>query len=598
MRGAGIAGEVVVADNGSTDDSPAIASAEGARLVPVADRGYGAALMGGIDAARGRFVIMGDADDSYDFGEVPKFVERLREGYDLVQGCRLESGGGRVLPGAMPRLHRWFGNPMFSRIARRWFRAPVHDIYCGLRGFTKSLYYRLDQRCTGMEFATEMIIKASLSGARISEVPITLHPDGRKSHPPHLNTFRDGWRTLRFFLMCTPRRLFLLPGLILVVLGLAGYTVAMPGMTIGTHDVRRAHTPLLEPGGHLRKPEHAVRADRQDVRDHGRRAAARPAHQEVRAHSFARARIAAGLATVLLGVVMLLAAINEWRVRDFGRLDYAETMRVVVPGVTLAVLGYQTILACFFLSLLSMRRALKRLRSQLIAAWSRNSTTTPATTMPHSIRDSRCRVSPKEYFAHERVRWLAARLAHSACSRRASSTTAAAPAARVPHLLEELHARLVVGVDASGDSLDVARKTHADPRLCSGPETTCEPPGSSRSRTATVSSTTSSPPSASTRSATSTDRWPKAGTSASGRTTRGIPGRASSCGASRSIATRSSCRRHRRVRCSPARGSRCCGRTRSSSFRACCRCCGRSRPGSPVFLSARSTMVLCRKRTC
>ena len=141
MRNAGIAGEVVVADNGSTDDSPAIARAEGARLVPVADRGYGAALMGGIDAARGRFIVMGDADDSYDFGELPKFVERLREGYDLVQGCRLESGGGRVLPGAMPPLHRWFGNPMFSRFARRWFRAPVHDIYCGLRGFTKTLYH-------------------------------------------------------------------------------------------------------------------------------------------------------------------------------------------------------------------------------------------------------------------------------------------------------------------------------------------------------------------------------------------------------------------------------------------------------------------------
>jgi glycosyltransferase involved in cell wall biosynthesis len=144
MRNAGIAGEVVVADNGSTDGSLAIAIAEGARLVQVADRGYGAALMGGIEAAHGKFVIMGDADDSYDFGEVPTFVARLREGYDLVQGCRLESGGGRLLPGAMPFLHRWLGNPMFSRTARRWFRAPVHDIYCGLRGFTKTLYQALD----------------------------------------------------------------------------------------------------------------------------------------------------------------------------------------------------------------------------------------------------------------------------------------------------------------------------------------------------------------------------------------------------------------------------------------------------------------------
>jgi hypothetical protein len=187
---------------------------------------------------------MGDADESYDFGEIPSLVERLREGYDLVQGCRLGAGGGRILPGAMPRLHRWIGNPMFSRIAHVWFRAPVHDIYCGLRGFTKALYLRLDQRCTGMEFATEMIIKASLLGARIGEVPITLHPDGRKQHPPHLKTFRDGWRTLRFFLLCTPRRLFLRPGLILLALGLAGYTVAMPGLTLGgmTFD---AHTLLF-----------------------------------------------------------------------------------------------------------------------------------------------------------------------------------------------------------------------------------------------------------------------------------------------------------------------------------------------------------------
>ena len=356
MRNAGIAGEVVVADNGSTDDSPAIARAEGARLVPVADRGYGAALMGGIEAAHGRFVIMGDADDSYDFGEVPTFVERLREGYDLVQGCRLESGGGRVLPGAMPRLHRWLGNPMFSRIARRWFRAPVHDIYCGLRGFTKTLYQKLDQRCTGMEFATEMIIKASLSGARIGEVPITLHPDGRKSHPPHLNTFRDGWRTLRFFLMCTPRRLFLMPGLILVVLGIAGFTVAMPGMTIGrmTFD---AHTLLFASLAVICGSQSMLFA--LIAKTFAITEGVLP--PDPRIDRFARILplergLLLGLATVLLGGIMLVAAVNEWRVRDFGRLNYAETMRVVVPGVTLAVLGYQTILSCFFLSLLSMRR--------------------------------------------------------------------------------------------------------------------------------------------------------------------------------------------------------------------------------------------------
>ena len=162
LREHGIAGEVIVADNGSTDGSVEIARELGARVVHVSDKGYGRALMGGIASARGRFVVMGDADDSYDFREVPRFLARLREGYELVQGCRLEGGGGTVLPGAMPFLHRWVGNPLFSFLARRWFRAPVHDVYCGLRGFTKDLYERLDQRCTGMEFATEMIIKASL----------------------------------------------------------------------------------------------------------------------------------------------------------------------------------------------------------------------------------------------------------------------------------------------------------------------------------------------------------------------------------------------------------------------------------------------------
>jgi hypothetical protein len=356
MTRAGIAGEVVVADNGSTDDSPAIARTEGARLVRVADRGYGAALMAGIDAARGRFIIMGDADDSYDFGEIPTFVERLREGYDLVQGCRLASGGGRVLPGAMPRLHRWIGNPMFSRIARRWFHAPVHDIYCGLRGFTKTLYYRLDQRCTGMEFATEMIIKASLAGARIGEVPITLHADGRKSHQPHLKTFRDGWRTLRFFLMCTPRRLFLMPGLILVVLGIGGFTVAMPGMTLG-HMTFDAHTLLFASLAVICGSQSmlfALMAKTFAITEG-------MLPSDPRIDRFARILplergLLLGVASVVLGGVMLVAAVNEWRLLEFGRLNYAETMRVVVPGVTLAVLGYQTILSCFFLSLLGMRR--------------------------------------------------------------------------------------------------------------------------------------------------------------------------------------------------------------------------------------------------
>src|SRR5215831_1290278 len=229
---AGIRGEVIVADNGSTDGSREIARQLGARVVDIPSKGYGNALRGGITAARGSFVIMGDADDSYDFTELPKFVERLRAGYDLAQGCRFPSGGGTIEPGAMPVLHRWWGNPMLSAMVRQMFWAPVHDVYCGLRGFTKELFDRLDLRSSGMEFATEMVIKSSLQNARIAEVPITLYPDGRKAHARHLKTFRDGWRTLRFFLICSPRWLFLYPGITLAALGLIGYALAMPGSRI------------------------------------------------------------------------------------------------------------------------------------------------------------------------------------------------------------------------------------------------------------------------------------------------------------------------------------------------------------------------------
>src|SRR5438477_10124887 len=240
----GIAGEILVADNGSTDLSRTIAEREGAHVVTVQEPGYGSALMGGIAAANGRFVVIGDADDSYDFLELPKIVEKLREGFDLVQGCRLPAGGGSIRPGAMPFLHRWIGNPFFSLLVRKWFGAPINDVYCGLRGFTKAMYERLDQRCTGMEFATEMIIKASLRGEKIAEVPITLYPDKRTSHSPHLKTFRDGWRTFRYFLMCSPRWLFLVPGGVFIAFGLLGYLVAMPGLRIG-HSTFDAHTLLF-----------------------------------------------------------------------------------------------------------------------------------------------------------------------------------------------------------------------------------------------------------------------------------------------------------------------------------------------------------------
>src|SRR5687767_3012123 len=181
-----IRGEIVVADNGSADDSVEIAGRLGSRVVHVGEKGYGSALMGGIEAAQGKYIIIGDADDSYDFLEMPKFVKKLREGFDLVMGCRLPNGGGRVMPKAMPFLHRWWGNPMFSWLAKIWFNSPFNDVHCGMRGFTRQFYSRLNQRCTGMEFATEMTIKASLGNYNVTEIPITLYPDGRKSHAPHL----------------------------------------------------------------------------------------------------------------------------------------------------------------------------------------------------------------------------------------------------------------------------------------------------------------------------------------------------------------------------------------------------------------------------
>jgi glycosyltransferase involved in cell wall biosynthesis len=352
-----IRGEIIVADNGSTDGSQTIAAGLGARVIDVQAKGYGNALMGGICASRGRFIIMGDADDSYDFLEIHPFVEKLRAGYELVQGCRLPSGGGKIMPGAMPFLHRWWGNPMFSAMTRHWFRAEfIHDVYCGLRGFTKEFYSRLNPRCTGMEFATEMIIKASLFREKICEVPITLHPDGRKSQAPHLKTFRDGWRTLRFFLMYSPRWLFLMPGLLLVLLGLIGYGVAIPGlMVMGL--AFDAHTLMFASLAILCGYQSILFAvfTKAFAISEGLMPEDRRVTRFFELVNLERGLIIAS-AALLIGLALLLAAVNQWRLTNFGHLDYARTMRWVIPGVTLTALGFQTILSSFFVSILGMHR--------------------------------------------------------------------------------------------------------------------------------------------------------------------------------------------------------------------------------------------------
>ncbi|MGI8496351.1 MAG: glycosyltransferase family 2 protein [Gemmatimonadaceae bacterium] len=356
MAGEGISGEVVVADNGSTDGSQAIATSHGARVVAVGAKGYGNALMGGIAASRGRWVIMGDADDSYDFLELPKFVAKLRDGYDLVQGCRLPAGGGRVLPGAMPWLHRWIGNPLLSFLARRWFRGVTTDVYCGMRGFRRDLVERLEQRCTGMEFATEMIIKATLAKVKMAEVPITLHPDGREAHAPHLKTFRDGWRTLRLFLLFSPRWLFLLPGSLLLVLGIAGYAIALPSLQVGGVTFG-AHTLLFSSLAMICGYQSVLFGISAKTFAIGQ--GMLPLDERMarlyRTIDLERA-IVLSLLVMGAGVALLIVSVNHWRAVHFGALDYARTMRVAIPGVTLTAIGFQTLLSSFFASVLGMGR--------------------------------------------------------------------------------------------------------------------------------------------------------------------------------------------------------------------------------------------------
>jgi glycosyltransferase involved in cell wall biosynthesis len=352
---ASLRGEVLVADNGSSDGSPEIAARLGARVVHVSSKGYGSALHAGIQAADSEYIVMGDADDSYDFLETPKFVAKLREGFDLVQGCRLPSGGGRVMPGAMPVSHRYIGNPMFSFMARHMFSSPIHDVYCGLRGFTKALYQRLELRCTGMEFATEMIIKASLQKAKIAEIPITLHRDGRKTHAPHLKTVRDGWRTLRFFLLLSPEWLFFIPGCVLVLLGLAGYGIALPGLKIG-RIAFDAHTLLFASLALLMGYQSVLFAifAKTFAINEGILAEDEKFRDFFRILNLERGLLI-GTASFIVGLALLGGAIWQWRETDFGRLDYSHTMRWVIPGVTLAALGFQTILSSFFVSMLGMK---------------------------------------------------------------------------------------------------------------------------------------------------------------------------------------------------------------------------------------------------
>jgi len=351
----GISGEVIVADNGSTDGSIEIALEEGARVVPVDRKGYGAALMGGIEAARGRFVLMGDADDSYDFTDTAKFYHKLLEGADIVQGCRLPSGGGKVMPGAMPWLHQW-GNPALTWLVRTMFHSPVHDVYCGMRAFRRDWYLGLNQRCTGMEFATEMIIKSSVFPAKFMEVPITLHPDGRKAHRPHLRTFRDGWRTLRFFLMQSPRWLFLYPGILLAIVGIMGYAVSLSGCRIAGVAFE-AHTMLVATLSLLIAAQLGACAIL--ARTFAGYEGLLPKDERLEKLNaiFSLERCLIGAAALFVGGFTVIGAkAYLWAASGFGALDYSRSMMYLIPAAGAMALGVQAATSSFLLSLLRLRR--------------------------------------------------------------------------------------------------------------------------------------------------------------------------------------------------------------------------------------------------
>jgi glycosyltransferase involved in cell wall biosynthesis len=347
----GFKGEVIVADNGSSDGSVAIAKELGARVVEVARMGYGNALMGGVQAADGAFVIMGDADESYDFAAIAPFVERLRGGDDLVVGNRFLGG---IRPGAMPWSHRWLGNPVLTRIGRLLFHAPVGDMHCGLRAFRKDAFERMHLRAAGMEFASEMVIKASLKGMRISEVPVVLRPDGR-SRPPHLRTWRDGWRHLRFMLLFSPRWLFLYPGVALFAFGFVLSALLLPGpLRVG--GVRLdIHTLLV--AGFLCLLGYQLVLFAVFTKIFAIRVGFHPPHPLLKrlfGYITLEVGLLVGALMSLAGVVALIAAVISWQSAGFGNLDPSLTMREVIPAVVLLALGTQTVFASFFLSILSI----------------------------------------------------------------------------------------------------------------------------------------------------------------------------------------------------------------------------------------------------
>src|SRR5258708_1795 len=349
----GIHGEVIVADNGSTDGSPRIAAELGARVVPIEARGYGSALRGGLTAARGRFVLMGDADESYDFTQLDGFVSKVREGNDLVMGNRCEGG---ILPGAMPPLHRYLGNPVLTGIGRLFFKSPVGDFHCGLRAFRKDAIERLELRTMGMEFASEMVVKATAFGLRITEIPTTLSPD-RRDRAPHLRTWRDGWRHLRFLLLYSPRWLFLYPGIALFALGIILSAILLPAPRRVGNIVFDVDTLLFAAMATLIGFQSVVFAmfTKAFAISEGLLPEDPRLTRMFRYITLEVGLIVGGL-LILAGAGSWVLGLEYWRIRQFGPLDTEKTLRIVIPGVVCFTLGFQVVLSSFFLSVLGMSR--------------------------------------------------------------------------------------------------------------------------------------------------------------------------------------------------------------------------------------------------
>ncbi len=352
IESTGLSGEIVIADNGSTDGSQEIARRLGARVVPVERKGYGHALHGGIQAARGRYIVMGDSDDSYDFAAIAPFIERLRDGDELVMGNRFQGG---IMPGAMPWKHRWIGNPVLTGIGRLFFQCPIGDFHCGLRAFTREAYQRFGLHTTGMEFASEMVIKANLLRMRLSEVPVVLSRDGR-SRPPHLRTWRDGWRHLRFMLLFSPRWLFLYPGLALFLIGLVA-TIALGRAPIQLGEIKLDIGTMLVASA-LCLHGHQLIAFAFFTKVYVISAGFHSQHTNLDRRLFRHVRLEIGLILgvilTLVGVAGLLLAISGWQRTGFGDQNPQVLMRQLIPAVFVMMLGLQTIFSTFVLGVVAM----------------------------------------------------------------------------------------------------------------------------------------------------------------------------------------------------------------------------------------------------